>query len=59
VAAGVVYNDNLRLTRAPHDSVTGIDVAAGVGSVKETARSLDRLDALVNATNYSDHQEED
>ncbi|MFB3083633.1 MAG: hypothetical protein ACE1Z4_09285, partial [Gammaproteobacteria bacterium] len=50
VAAGVVHNDNIRLTTGPHDSVSGVNLTPGVSSRRETPTSLVNIDALLNAT---------
>ena len=59
VAAGAVYNDNIRLTIGPHDSVSGINLTSGINSRRETATSFVSIDALANATRYSDNDEQD
>ncbi len=59
VAVGAVHNDNIRLTTGPHDSVSGVNLTPGVSSRRETPTSLVNIDALLNATRYSDSDEQD
>ncbi len=59
VAVGAVHNDNIRLTTGPHDSVSGVNLTPGVSSRRETPTSLVNIDALLNATHYSDEDEQD
>ncbi len=59
VAVGAVHNDNIRLTTGPHDSVSGVNLTPGVSSRRETSTSLVNIDALLNATRYSDNDEQD